>query len=119
MYKLILSLVFLSGVAHASSAYDCGALKISVGLGKIKVLGLSEAGGKATDGEITKYRPSAKNAGSTRYDISSICQSSGDVYAILDKDLSAGKPFGRMIIQSSCDADGGMPTFDRYTCRSK
>lgn len=119
MCKFIFSLIILSSFAHASTNYDCGSLKLSIGTGKIKILGLVENSTKSVSGIQTRYSPSAKNAGSTRFDISSICQSSGDVYAILDKSLTLGKPDGELTIQSTCDADAGAPSFERYTCRTK
>lgn len=115
---MALGLVFLGSLAQAATSYDCGSLSLTVGKNKVRVTGLDGARGPVT-GSKTRYNPSAEHAGSTRYDISSVCQSSGDVYAILDKDLSTGKDRGELTIQSTCDADGGAPSFDRYSCRVK
>jgi hypothetical protein len=111
--KMALGLLFITSAAHAAS-YNCGGVTLEVKAGSVEISGEINA-----TGPITKYKPLAKNAGSTRYDISSSCDSSGSIYAILDKDLSAGAARGNLTLESTCDGDGSGPIFQRYSCIAK
>lgn len=120
---ILLSIITLSmsQVLANVITYQCGPLKLSTaqGSGKIQIVGLPGAENKGVLGAQTRYNPTEKHAGSTRYDVSSICDASGNVYVILDSNLSTGKADGAITIQSNCDADGGAPTFNRYSCQAK
>jgi hypothetical protein len=117
---LSIAFISLANSSYAATSYNCGSVSLTVQNNKIRIFGLASLDNqKSVIGSQTRYSPRPEHAGSTRYDISSICGSSGDVYAILDKELSSGKQNGELTIQSTCDGDGGAPTYDRYTCESK
>lgn len=115
-----LGLLAFANPAQASMTYVCSSgLTLKIESERIDILNLDPSNPSSVRGNKTDYRPTPRHVGSTRFDISSVCDGSGDVYAILDRQLSSGSASGRLTIQSTCDADGNPPSYQIYSCKLK